>query len=171
MATVYERDLMPALSREMGDTDASNYYYSTDQLFSAINDGVQELNRRSYKQEFSVVSSGDTAYFSPDPSQLEQRLIVLCSALVLTEGEIQKAARNAVIHSNVAGKTDLTGPPEWLLAIRDRLDRQITQAIDDANRETNSDTDGSTLVEGHELKSSKDSSIEGLPITTINTEI
>lgn len=155
MATVYERDLMPALSREMGDTDSTNYIYSVDQLFSAINDGYAELNSRGYKQQFSVVGSGATAYFSPDPSLDEQRILVLCSALILTEGEIQKSARNAIIHSNIAGRTDLSIIPQHLMQIRDKLNERINDFIDRENRASNSiDTEGQTVVQGEELKSS-----------------
>jgi len=154
MATVYERDLMAPLAREVGDTDASNLYYSTGQLFSAINDGYAELNRRGYKQQYAVTGSGDNAYFVPEPSVEQQRLIILCAALVLTEGEISKAARQAVVHGNIAGRTDLTVIPLALTSIRNKLDKQITDSIDRANQRTNTtSTDGETLIEGEELKS------------------
>ena len=152
---VYEKDLIPALARQMGDTDASAYTYTANQLFSAINDGIQELRRRGYKQDFSVSGSGDAAIISPDPSEDEKRLLVLCSALALTEGEIQKSARNAIIHQNAAGRTDLTAIADFLLKMRDRLDEQIQDTIDGSLTNTNSvTTDGDTLVEGSELMSS-----------------
>jgi len=155
--SVYERELMAPLARAVGDTDASNYHYSTDQLFSAINDGYKELNRRGYKQQFTVTGTGDNAYFVPDPNIEEQRVLVICAALVITEGEIGKSARNAVIHSNIAGRTDLTVVPLALSSIRDRLDKSITDAIDNLNQRTSTaTTEGSTLVEGSELKSSND---------------
>ena len=76
------------------------------------------------------------------------------------------------MHSNVAGRTDLTSPPEFLIQIRDRLDKQITQTIDDANNSTNSTSDGSTVIEGHELKNDTTSNeTEGLIITEITTGI
>ena len=176
MSTIYERDLMAPLSRQVGDTDSSNYHYSTDQLFSAINDGYAELNRRGYKQQFSVTGSGDNAYFVPDPSKEEQRLLVLCSALVLIEGEIAKSSRNAVIHGNVAGRTDLTVVPLALSSLRDRLDKQVTETIDRLSQRTSSTSvDGQTLIEGEELKSTdnstEDNYAEGLIITTITTGV
>jgi hypothetical protein len=174
--SIYEKDLIPALAREMGDTDSSSYFYTTNQLFSAINDGYAELNRRGYKTIFSVTGSGDVAYFSPEPSKDEQRAIVLCSALVLTEGEIQKSARNSIIHQNVAGRTDLTQIANFLLQIRDRLEEQINDFIDSTARTTDSTTeDGETLIEGHELKSTQtpkaDNYSEGLVRTEIITGI
>ena len=176
MATVYEKDLIPFLAREMGDTDASNYTYTANQLFSAINDGILEINRRGYKTEYSVVGSGDGAYIMPEPNTAEKRLIVLCSALVLTEGEIQKSARNAIIHRNVAGHTDLTKIAEYLMQIRDRIDSQITESIDGSllGTDTNSG-EGNTLVEGNELRSNQtpnaDNYAEGLVRTEIITGI
>lgn len=174
--TVLETDLMPALSRQMGDTDSSAYSYTANQLFSAINDGYAELNRRGYKTQFSVSGTGDTAYFSPDPSVDEQRMIVICAAIVLTEGEIQKAARNAIIHQNVAGRTDLTRIAEWLLQMRDRLSEQVDDFISSSANTTNStDTDGENLIEGAELKSTQtpkaDNYSEGLVRTEIITGI
>lgn len=174
--SVLETSLMPALSREMGDTDSTAYTYTANQLFSAINDGYAELNRRGYKTQFSVISSGDAAYFSPDPSVDEQRAIVLCAALVLTEGEIQKSARNAIIHQNVAGRTDLTQVANFLLQIRDRLSEQIDDFIFASNNTTDSTTtDGDTLVEGAELRNTSvvnaDTYSEGLVRTDIITGI
>jgi hypothetical protein len=170
--SVLETSLMPALSREMGDTDPNNYTYNADQLFSAINDGYAELNRRGYVVQFSVVGSGETAYFSPDPTVEEQRVIVLCAALVLTEGEIQKSARNSIIHSNVAGRTDLTRVAEWLLQIRDRISEQIDDFVSSASSVTNStDTDGDTLVEGAELRSTQNVNAPNYSEGLVRTEI
>lgn len=173
---VYEKDLIPPLARQMGDTDSSAYTYTSNQLFSAINDGIQELRRRGYKQEFVVSGSGDIATISPDPSEDEKRLLVLCSALVLTEGEIQKSARNAILHQNAAGKTDLTKIADYLLKIRDKLEEQIDDSIDDALTNTDSvDNEGDTLVEGEELKSTTtanaDNYSEGLVRTEITTGV
>lgn len=169
-----ERSLIPALARQMGDTDASNYSYTTNQLFSAINDGYAELNRRGYKQQFAVTGSGDAATFTPTPTGEEERLIVLCAAFVLNIGEVAKGARNAVIHSNVAGRTDLTVVPLALSSLSKALDKQITNSIDMLNQRTGTiSTEGQTLVEGEELKSSdngtEDNYAEGLVRTTIST--
>jgi hypothetical protein len=173
---IYEKDLMPALARQMGDTDASAYTYTANQLFSAINDGYAELNRRGYKTQFSVTGAGDVAYFSPDPDKDEQRLIVLCAAMVLTEGEIQKTARNAIMHQNIAGKTDLTKVTEYLIKMRDILSEAIDNSIDASNNATNSTSnDGDTLIEGAELRNTSstqaDNYSEGLVRTEISTGI
>lgn len=166
MATVYEKDLMPRLSREMGDTDTSNLYFSADQLFSAINDSLVDFNVKSPDQQYAVVGSGNTAYFSPDPSADDQQLIVLFAAMALTRGEIQKSARNAFSHSNPAGRTDLSAIPEAL----DRQLARLEQKIDDllTNR-------SKRLVEeeldtcGIELKGKPTETAEGVGIVTIET--
>lgn len=164
--SVYEKDLMPSLAREMGDTDSSNLYYSPSQLFSAINSGLEQFNLEVPDQQYSVVASGDLAYFNPSPSIEDQRLLVLYGALCLTNGEIQKAARTAYSHSNPAGKTDLTRIPEMLMKQAERIEVGIVTAL--ANRSR-------VLVEeeldegGVELKGKPTEPVEGLPIVNIET--
>lgn len=174
--SVLKTDLTAQVAREMGDTDINNLTYTNDQLMSSLDDGCAELNRRGYKTAFTVAGAGDAAYISPSPAEDEKRLIVLCSALVLTEGEIQKSARNAIIHQNVAGRTDLTRVAEWLLKIRDKLEEQIIDSIDSSMHASNSiDNDGDTVVEGHELQNTPqvqaDNYGEGLVRTEIITGI
>jgi len=123
--TVYGIDLMPDLAREMGDTDTSNLYYSSDQLFSAINDGLNDFNLQVPDQQYIIIGSGNTAYFSPEPSINDKRLITLFSAISLTRGDIQKSSRSAIIHANAAGRTDLSKIPEMLSKQLDRLQSKI----------------------------------------------
>lgn len=164
--SVKEIDLLPALSREMGDTDTSNLYFGSNQLFSAINDGLNEFNLDVPNQQYTVVGSGDTAYFSPDPSIEDQRLIVLYAALCLTDGEISKASRTAYSHSNPAGRTDLTRIPEMLMKQAERIEGKIADVLSNRSR---------VLVEeeldegGVELKGRPTESAEGLPIINIET--
>ena len=166
--SVYEKDLMPALSREMGDTESTNLYYTSNQLFSAINDGLAQFNLEIPDQQYTVVGSSDAAYFSPDPSKEDQRLLVLYAALCLTNGEIQKSSRTALSHSNPAGRTDLTRIPEMLIKQAERIDDKIAGAL--ANR-------GKYLVEqeldsaGVELKGRPTEAAEGLGITIIEKTV
>lgn len=163
---ITEISLMPALSREMGDTNQNNLYYTSDVLFSAINDAIQELNLSTPDQQYSVIGSGDTAYISPDPSVEDQRLIVLYAALCLTNGEIQKSARTAYTHSNPAGSTNLTRITEYLIKQAERIQDKIDNAFSGRTR---------TLVEaeldtcGVELKGRPSESAEGVGIVTIET--
>lgn len=166
MATVYEKDLMPRLSREVGDTDTTNLYYTSNQLFSAINDGLADFNLMSPNTQYSVVGSGDTAYFSPDPSIEDQQLFVILAAICLTRGEIQKSARTAYSHSNPAGRTDLTRIPEMLDMQIKRLEQKVETIFSSRSRR---------LVEeemdeaGVELKGKPTESAEGVGVVTIET--
>ncbi len=163
---VYEIDLMPSLAREMGDTDSSNLYYSSNQLFSAINDGISQLNLETPDQQYSVVGSGDTAYISPEPSSDDQRLIVLYAALCLTNGEIQKSSRNAYSHSNPAGSTNLSRIPEMLIKQADRIQDKIDSLLASRIRQL---VEESSDMSGVELKGRPTESAEGVGIVTIET--
>lgn len=165
--SVYEKDLLPALAREVGDTDTSNLYYSNDQLFSAINDGLQDYNNEMFQQH-SVVGSGNTAYFSPDPAVTIQRLLILFSARVLMRGELAKQARQAIVHSNVAGRTDLTQRPQWTDSIIERYDRKIEQLKLEISRQK---VEGELEDDGAmELKNeSSGGLVEGLEILNIES--
>ena len=169
MSTVYEKDLMAALAREVGDTDTSNLYYSTNQLFSAVNDGLQDYNEEMF-QQYSVVGSGDSAYFSPDPGVTIQRLLVLFSARALMRGELAKQARQAIVHTNPAGRTDLSRRPEWTNKIIERYDKKIAQTKLEISRqkvEEELEDDGAM-----ELKNNKSGGLtEGLEILNIEETV
>lgn len=166
--SVFEKDLMPALAREVGDIDTTNLYYTANQLFSAINDGLTQFNLDVPDQQYTVVDSGDSAYFSPTPSTEDQRLIVLCAALCLTDGEISKASRTAYSHSNPAGRTDLTRIPEMLMKQAERIEGKIADVLSNRSR---------VLVEesldeaGVELKGKPTEAAEGLGITIIEKTV
>jgi len=161
---VYEKDLMPRLAREMGDTNTSNLYYSANMLFSGINDGLADFNLQTPDTQYTVIGSGDAAYFSPDPSIEDQQLLVLCAAIVMTRGEIQKAARTAYSHSNPAGNTNLQRIPEMLDMQARRLEDRVQNIFLNRSRR---------LVEsescGTELKGAATEVAEGVGITVIET--
>lgn len=157
MATIYEKDLMPPLAREVGDVDNSNIYYGADQLFSAINDGLNDFNNQVPDQQYSVIGSGNSAYFSPDPSIEDKRLIVLFAALCLMRGDFLKAARSAIIHSNPAGKTDMSRIPDALGKQIDRVQNKIDELLDKRSRQL---TEEESI--GKELKSTPTSDTEAI---------
>ena len=161
---VTEISLLPRLAREMGDTNISNLYYSANMLFSGINDGLADFNLQTPDTQYTVIGSGDTAYFSPNPSIEDQQLLVLCAAIVLTRGEIQKAARNAYSHSNPAGNTNLQRIPEMLDMQARRLEDRVQTIFSNRSRR---------LVEeescGEELKGRPTEVAEGVGIVTIET--
>jgi len=136
--------LMAPLAREMGDTDSSNYYYSSDQLFSSLNDGVDDYNQDALTQQFSKSGSGDSETISPTPTASESRLIVFHSALALVRGEIAKAARVSLIHSNPAGRTDMTKMVEALEKHAERLESKIEAIkLNRGNTEVEKEIEGS----------------------------
>lgn len=164
MSTIYEKDLMPSVSREMGDLNSSNLRYDQDEIFTAINAGLEDFNLECPNQQYTVVGTGANAYFSPDPSTEDQRILVLYAALCLTNAEIQKAARTAYSHSNPAGRTDLTKIYEALIKQAERIEDRIKTAFSKRSRQ---------LVEeeldeaGVELKGKPTESAEGVGIIEI----
>ena len=151
--SVLVRDLTPTISRELGDTSLEIYDQTV--LDSSVADGIIGLNGRGYRQQYEILGSEATAYVSPEPNESQKNLIILCSVLSLTNGEINKSARNAIVHSNIAGRTDLTSIAKFLLEIKRDLESKIDKLVDELNRASNSSTsDGETIVEGEELKSS-----------------
>ena len=160
--------LTSQLAREMGDTDTSNLYYLSSQLLSALNDAIPVFSEDAVSQQYTISGSGDTAYFTPDPTTEDQRLIVLYAALCLTNGEIQKASRTAYSHSNPAGRTSLEKIPEMLMRQAERIEAKIADALDSRRR---------VLVEeeldegGVELKGKPTEAAEGLGITTIEKTV
>jgi len=126
MANVLEIDLIPRLAREVGDTDSSNLYYTPDQLFSALNDGLEDMNEEMY-QQYSVTGTGNTAYYVPTPSDIDKRLLVLYSARVLARGEMALASRTGIVHTNPAGRTDLSKRPDFFERQIKHYDKMIAR--------------------------------------------
>ena len=84
MATVYERDLMPALAREMGDTDSSNYYY--EKL------DISEFGAQSWQNIPLSIDTADGTTGSPDASTIDYIAIIFTTAAAsttLTAGDIR----------------------------------------------------------------------------------
>lgn len=170
LMAVLETDLMPQVAREVGDTDSSNLYYTADQIFSAINDGLKDYNRRLPRQ-FAVVGSGNSAQFSPDPNEEQQRLIVLFAARHLLKGELAKQSRQAVIHTNPTGRTDLSKRPDFTLMALKEKEKEIETIIRErrealVNAEIH-DGGGSAILKG----TNQSTIVEGLPITIITTTV
>lgn len=163
--SVLQNDLVAKLQREAGDLDENNRYYTDAQLLNYISDGTDDYNEEMF-QQYSILESGATAYFSPDPNEATQKLLVLFSARALMRGELAKQARQAIIHTNVAGRTDLSNRPEYTNEIIKRYDKKINLAKLEVSRqkvEKELEDDGAM-----ELKSKPSATLpEGLTILTI----
>ena len=167
MATL-QNDLVAKLQREVGDLDDSNRYYTNDQLFSAIDDGLQDYNEEMF-QQYSIVGSSTTAYFSPNPGVTTQRLLVLFSARALMRGELAKQARQAIVHTNPAGRTDLSQRPEWTDKIVERYDKKIAKVkLDVSRQKVEEELEDSGAME---LKNTESGSAEGLEILIIKETV
>jgi hypothetical protein len=150
MAT-YIITMIPQLAREMGDVDTTNLYYTANQLFSSLNDGILDFSEEAVTTQYTTSGSGDSEIISPDPTDLDKRLIVLYAALVLTRGEIAKAARNSIVHSNPAGRTDLTSMVDAFEAQAERLEEKI-EKIWVLRRQTAVEKEAADEAWGVELK-------------------
>ena len=104
--------LIPTLARELRDISLP-YQFADDDLFSALVDGVNELNTLHY-QQFEISGTGASAAIIPEPNNSEKKLWILASAIILVSGEKIRASANAFVISNAGGRTDLTGIPEAL---------------------------------------------------------
>ena len=169
MSNVLEIDLMGQLSREVGDTDPGNLYYSADEIFSYLNDGLKDYNLEM-PQQFGVVGTGDSAYYNPTPTEQQQRLIVLFSAKAILKGELAKQARQGVIHTNPTGRTDLSKRAEWTnMALQNKikeikdLKTQLLSSLVDAEMQS-----GNASME---LRNSDDKRAEGQGITIITETV
>lgn len=168
MSTIYKSTLEPLISTEMGDLDTSNLRYTSANIYSAIDLALGDFNVETPNQQYSLVGTGSTAYFTPDPTTEDKQLLVLFSARVLTNLEIQKAARTAYSHSNVAGKTDMTKISDALIKQAERIETRIKNAFDNRSRRlTEEELDES----GVELKGRPTETAEGLGIIIIEETV
>ena len=158
--------MIAPLAREMWDTDSTNYYYSSDQLFSSLNDGVGDFNEEAISQQYSTSGNGDSETISPSPGTTDKRLLVLYAALVLTRGEVSKAARNSIIHTNPAGRTDLSRIVEAMEYQAERLEEKIEKVrLLRGQTEVEKEVDGEDW--GVELRGRPSSEAEGTGILDI----
>jgi len=159
---------MGPLAREMGDTDTSNLYYGANNLFSALNDAIEEYNSEAVIQQFSKSGSGDSETISPTPSDDQKKLLILYAALILARGDIAKAARNAIIHSNPAGRTDLSKMVDALEHQAERLEEKI-EKIRLQVQQTEVEKEAGSEDWGVELKGRPTKAAEAIGILSIET--
>jgi len=160
--------LMGPLSRELGDYDTTNLYYSANALFSYLNDSIADINEEAISQQYSTSGTGDSETISPTPSREDKRLIVLYAALAASRGEIAKAARNAIIHSNPAGRTDLSKVVQALEYQAERLEEKIEKILI-LRRQIAVEKEAGSEAWGVELKGRPSEAPEALGILNIET--
>ena len=106
MAATDLGDLEPFLNVELGGgvTAASQPVGTMDRI-NLLKAGVLAFNAET-PWEFSYASG---TRLDREATQTEQRLLVLYAALAWVRGRALDTSNNAIVHSNVAGRTDLTG--------------------------------------------------------------
>lgn len=168
-------NLIPAIRVETGDEDSTNQKWTDVQYRdNKIPQGLKDMSAR-WVHEYDVTGAGDTQTIDPTPATDElpdvKALIVLCTALVTLRGERANAARNSYTYSNPAGRTDLSKiPKNYSEAIID-LEKRIEAIV---TRKSRARVEGEIDSAGSELRSSRASDktyVEGLPVTTITTEV
>ena len=123
-------DLITALRSEIGDEDSDDYKYTPDALRDTkIPAGLSEYNQGMF-QQYEILGSGDNKYFNPDPDIDIQHLLILFTTLHIIKGEHFDAARNALVYSNPAGRTDLTSVVKALASKEATLRSDISKIKD-----------------------------------------
>lgn len=110
-------ELTPALDAETG--------------FQLEDPRLQELlveATKTFNAYAAMQVSLDGSTYDRELSPKEQRLIVLFALSVWLHGEEVKAAMTAIVHTNVAGRTDLKDIPKNLRALREGTTAEL-QAI------------------------------------------
>jgi len=159
-------NLVAPLSREMGDPDYE--YYTSTQIQNALSDSIGDFNEETVTDQYSASGSGTAEELSTTPGTTDKRLIVLFAALVLVRGEIAKAARNAIIHSNPAGRTDLSKMVDSLEAQAERIEEKI-ERVRLTRGQTEVEKEASSEDWGVELKGRPSEAAEAIGILNIET--
>jgi hypothetical protein len=126
------KNLIAKVRSGYGDEDPANYLF-TDNILrdTKIPAGIGRLNME-YPQRFVITGTGDDAIISPEPAANEITLICLYTVLAILDGEISKNAQRALVITDPAGRTDMTGIVAGLREqrknIREELDREIKKA-------------------------------------------
>jgi len=115
------------LARELRDVNTP-YQFMDDDLYSALVDGVDELNTRG-NREYEVVGTGSSATISPEPGITDKKVWILCSAIQILRGEKIKASATAMTLSNSGGRTDLTSIPEAIGSAVAILQTRVNQIL------------------------------------------
>ena len=118
-------DLIDRVRSLVGDEDSGNYRYTDNQYRDTkIPEGLKRYNLNNYNR-ITITGTGDDMTFSPTPEDEEATKICLYTAIAILDGEIVKAGNNAVVVSNPAGRTDLTGVVKALKSQRDALQQEL----------------------------------------------
>jgi len=161
--SVLVKDLIDDVRSLVGDENSSAYRHS-DTVYrdKKIPAGMRLFNSYFF-QRYEILGSGDSAYFSPDLTDKDKEMLLLCAAIATLRGEYAQAAVDAVAVSNPAGKTDLTKIPKAVGAVvQNYLSEVKRERLRRAQKKVEKE------IAGKALKSTASGdTAEGLPIVTI----
>ena len=117
-------DMVASLRAIIGDEDSTNYHHTDNVLIDKIDIGAKRLSAR-WSQEYVITGTGPTRAISPEPTKDDLQMIYLMSAMIVLDGEITEASRNAISVTSPAGRTDLMEIPKQLRATRKEVSDEL----------------------------------------------
>lgn len=123
-------ELEPSLDVELGGTiDPANHPVGTLDRINLLRRAVDAFNAETAQSFFLTGTTLDR-----DANAVEKRALVLFAVHIYVSGKAVDSSGSAIVHSNVAGRTDLSGV-EFALAkrrkeIREQLDVVMARLID-----------------------------------------
>lgn len=105
MANVTVNSLIPYVRVRVGDS--KNEEYTDSELGDFIEQGGVMAYNGEMPDELTILGSGSSRYFSPLPTQEQQRLLVLFSARCALEDAAIQNAKVAISFSNPISNIDL----------------------------------------------------------------
>lgn len=139
-------ELTPALDAETG------FQLEDDRLLELLIEATKTYNAYAVTQ---VGLTGTT--YDRVLSWKEQRLIVLFALSTWLHGEEVKAAVTAIVHTNVAGRTDLKDIPKNLRALREGTMAEMVAILTEIGNR-----DVVAGIQAHELGATKDVTVLGM---------
>lgn len=139
-------DLTPALDAETG------FQLGDDRLLELLIEASKTFNAYAVQQ---VGLTGTT--YDRELSWREQRLIVLFAMSTWLRGEEVKASMTAIVHTNVAGRTDLKDVPKRLHELREGSTAEMTAILTEIGNR-----DVIAGIQAHELGATKDLTVLGM---------
>lgn len=139
-AVVDVGQLTPALDVETG------FQLEDEQLLEMLINATKTFNAYAVTQVGLAGTTYDRAL-----TAREQRLIVLFALSMWLRGEEVKAAMTAIVHTNVAGRTDLKDIPKNLRALRELTTDEMTAILAEIGNR-----DVIAGIQAHELGATKD---------------
>jgi len=106
--TIKITDIVSLVAKVLGDTDSSKPKYKDDRLTAEIYSVVDVDLDLEINITYDVQGTGHDSYVNPCPTVDVVKIIAMLAARNVLRGEKYKADKLSIIHSDVAGRDDLT---------------------------------------------------------------